>query len=336
MLYFEDFSPGQTFDLGKTGASQDEIIAFAKEFDPQPFHVDPIAAKDSFNGQLIGSGWHTAALLLRLTVDNLLSKAAALGSPGLIEGAWRKPFLPGDELRAEVSVSEAKLYDIRPALGKVLLDFALINPRDEVMYSQKNWVLVLRRGHENPRPFSVVPPPPAEPLPIDDSDVVIDARGFGFIEEIEEGFDRKLGSLRFTPEDIVRYARQFDPQPFHLSEEGAAKTHFGRLCASGFHTGSGWMKRMVACFDAANAIRREKGLPIPRLGPSPGITNMVWKKPVYAGDVIRYGSIIKEKKLSPVWPRWGRIFTENYGINQHGQKVMSFEACTFVERLPVQ
>ena len=81
MRYFEDFSVGDVYDLGTTSATQEEIIAFARQFDPQPFHVDPERAKESAFGSLVASGWHTVSLFMRLLVDNMLNDTVSMGSP---------------------------------------------------------------------------------------------------------------------------------------------------------------------------------------------------------------------------------------------------------------
>ena len=97
-LYFEDFTPGRVFDLGTVTIDRDEMIEFARRFDPQPFHVDELAGKESIFGQLAASGWYTSGLWMRAYVDHVLSRAAALGSPGGDEVAWPAPVFAGDEL----------------------------------------------------------------------------------------------------------------------------------------------------------------------------------------------------------------------------------------------
>lgn len=99
-LYFEDFTPGQVLESPPRTLTKDAIIAFAREYDPQPFHVDETAAKDSFYGGLIASGWQTVGIMMRLMWDTFLSKTVSLGSPGCDEIRWLRPVHPGDTLRA--------------------------------------------------------------------------------------------------------------------------------------------------------------------------------------------------------------------------------------------
>jgi acyl dehydratase len=124
--YFDDYVPGMTRDCGSVRVDQAEIISFAKEFDPQPFHVDPVAAASGPFGGLIASGWHTAALVMRLIVDNYLSAETSLGSVGLDELRWPYPVRPGDTLRVRVTVLEARRSQSKPDRGivKTLIEAA--------------------------------------------------------------------------------------------------------------------------------------------------------------------------------------------------------------------
>ena len=115
--YFDDYVPGMTRDCGSVSVDQAEIISFARQFDPQPFHVDPVAAADGPFGGLIASGWHTAGLVMRLIVDNYVSAESSLGSAGLDELRWPYPVRPGDTLRVRVTVLEARRSQSKPDRG---------------------------------------------------------------------------------------------------------------------------------------------------------------------------------------------------------------------------
>ena len=117
LRYFDDYLPGATYDCGIFSVNEDEIVSFAKQFDPQPFHVDPEAAARGPFGGLIASGWHTAALVMRQLVDNYLSAEASLGSPGLDEMRWPDPVRPGDTLRVRATVVEARRSLSKPDRG---------------------------------------------------------------------------------------------------------------------------------------------------------------------------------------------------------------------------
>lgn len=117
--YFEDYVPDSVYEYGSITISHQEILDFAKKFDPQPIHADPEAASHGpFNG-LIASGWHTASVMMRLFVDHYLSAVASLGSPGIDELRWLKPVRPNDSLRIRVTVLEAKRSNSSPDRGLV-------------------------------------------------------------------------------------------------------------------------------------------------------------------------------------------------------------------------
>jgi acyl dehydratase len=119
MRYFEDFTVGETIELGSYTIGRDEIVAFAAQWDPQPFHLDEAAARETPFGGLIASGWHTTVIFMRLLVEGLLNSAASLGSPGLDELRWLKPVRPGDTLRPRVTVLEATPSARNPNRGTV-------------------------------------------------------------------------------------------------------------------------------------------------------------------------------------------------------------------------
>lgn len=155
-----------------------------------------------------------------------------------------------------------------------------------------------------------------------------------FFEDVSIGDRLDLGSYTFSGAEIKRFARKFDPQAFHLSEEAAAKTHFKRLCASGWHTGAVYMKLFIARRQADERAAAEAGQDVARQGPSPGFENLKWLKPVYPGDTVAFSNVVTGKRALKSRPEWGLIFAENHGINQHGDTVFSFKSKVLVERRP--
>ena len=126
-VYFEDFVPGRVFELGTIGVTADEIIEFASKYDPQPFHIDPVAARATPFGGLIASGWHTCALYMRLLFDGLLHDSSSQGSPGMDELRWLAPVRPGDRLSATSTVVEATPSATKPNRGTVILRSEMTN-----------------------------------------------------------------------------------------------------------------------------------------------------------------------------------------------------------------
>ncbi|MCQ4631054.1 MaoC family dehydratase [Shinella sp. CPCC 100929] len=136
----------------------------------------------------------------------------------------------------------------------------------------------------------------------------------------------EIGSLTFTAEDIIRFAKNFDPQPFHLDEELAKEALFGGLCASGWHSSAGWMKCFVPFWLGECKRLVREGITPPNLGPSPGFTKLSWLKPVFAGDTITYSvTLLASRELTS---RAGRLVNTILcaGKNQNGEPVIRFES----------
>lgn len=126
-IYLDDLETGVTHELGTTTLSEQEIVAFAELYDPQPFHIDIEAASTSIYGGVIASGWQTVCVFMRLFVDGFLSHAAAMGSPGLDELRWLQPVRPGDRLQASVQVIDARPSRSKPDRGIAKLRCVMTN-----------------------------------------------------------------------------------------------------------------------------------------------------------------------------------------------------------------
>ena len=146
--FFEDYVPGTVHDCGSVTVAESEVIEFARRYDPQPFHVDPLAARQSPFGGLIASGWHTAALMMRLYVDHYLSHVASLASPGIDELRWLKPVRPGDTLAVRVTVLAANRSRSKPDRGIVHSFAEVLNQHGEVVMSIKAVNFLLCRSTE--------------------------------------------------------------------------------------------------------------------------------------------------------------------------------------------
>jgi len=133
-VFFEDYKPGDTEEFGCYEVSEDEIVEFAGKYDPQPYHIDPEAARESIFGGLCASGWHTCAMTMRMMVDHLAATgAASLGSPGIDQIRWLKPVRPGDVLRVRTEVIEARPLKRRPGMGVVKSAYTVLNQNDEAV-----------------------------------------------------------------------------------------------------------------------------------------------------------------------------------------------------------
>ena len=147
-----------------------------------------------------------------------------------------------------------------------------------------------------------------------------------YFEDLVVGVDREFGTYEVTREEVLEFARKYDPQPFHLSDEAAAKTHFGRLAASGWHTAA-----MTMAVIARRVIADEQA----GLG-SPGIDELRWKKPVYPGDTLHVFGRILEKTPSRSRPEMGSFRAQNTVKNQDGEVVMTFISIVLMRRRPAE
>ena len=144
--YFEDYVPGAVFEYGQIPVTEAEIVEFARRFDPQYIHVDLERAAQGPFGGLIASGWHTAAMMMRLIVDNFLPRRASLGSPGIDELRWLRPVRPGDVLSVRLSILEATRSRSKPDRGVVRTLCEVLNQNREVVMSLKGMNIIACRS----------------------------------------------------------------------------------------------------------------------------------------------------------------------------------------------
>ena len=143
--WFEDCHPGDVARFGDTFMSEADIVGFAASYDPQPFHLDVEAAKDSIFGGLVASGWHTAAVVMRMIVDHYISPESSMGSPGIDELRWLKPVRPGDRLSVRMTVLEATPSRSKPDRGVVRALTEALNQNGEVVMTLRGLSLYRRR-----------------------------------------------------------------------------------------------------------------------------------------------------------------------------------------------
>ena len=143
--YFEDFKAGETIELGSRTVNETEIVDFARQFDPQPFHIDRDAAAKSIFKGLIASGWHSCGLLMRLMVDGLLGESSSMGSPGVDEIQWLLPVRPDDVLSARYKVVDTKASKSKPDRGVVFCECELTNAKGQVVMRMRSKGMFGRR-----------------------------------------------------------------------------------------------------------------------------------------------------------------------------------------------
>jgi acyl dehydratase len=330
-LYHEDLLVGRPYLFPSRTLSRDEIVAFASAYDPQPPHI---AEDDASAGSaLCAAPLHTCAIMMRMFCDGLLNRIASLGSPGVDEVRWLLPVRPGEVLCTRCTLKEKRDLASRPDVGMSRALVELLNGEGEVATSWITNQLVRRRSpgqaraaeaRKAARPALVSlwdnPAPAAAPA----CDV--------FFEDSRIGETTAFGSHAFCAQEIIAFARRYDPQPFHIDAASAKASLFGALCASGWHTAAIFMRKSVAARVSNNAAARARGSALPAVGPSPAWRDLRWPKPVYAGDVVDFRARISDKAAVALSPDRGLVSTEVQGRNQRGETVFAFTSSTLIER----
>ncbi|MEL7229339.1 MAG: MaoC family dehydratase [Pseudomonadota bacterium] len=331
MLHFEDFPEGLSLPLGPHHFDAESIIRFAEQFDPQPFHLDAHSPAAKQLGGLIASGWHTCSALMRMMCDAYLLNTASQGSAGLDEVRWLKPVFAGDTLTGTATVDSRRVLNSRPNMGVVNFTYLMNNQKGEPVLRMRGmgFVAVRNPGKLKPGP-KPTGPKPAESIKSTPEDAKPSPRTGSFYDRLVPGIMRDLGSHTFERDPIITFAKQFDPQRFHLSDEGAKGSHFDRLCASGWHTAAQWMRQNVenSYHGLQDAIGYD-GPPV-AFGPSPGFRNLRWHLPVYADDTVHYRTTLTGKRILAHRPGWGLLTNHAEGFNQHGERVISMDGAVTV------
>lgn len=149
-LFFEDFEAGQVYEYGHQEVSQEDIIRYARQYDPQYFHTDPEEAKESMFDGLIASGWHTCSLFAHMFVTEMMGKeSGALTSPGFDELGWEQPVRPGDTLRVRTEVTSTRLSESREDRGLVYFEHSVFNQNDRVVLRLRGPYFYSRRSFQN-------------------------------------------------------------------------------------------------------------------------------------------------------------------------------------------
>jgi len=142
----EDFTSGQVITLGQYALSEEDVVDFARRFDPQPFHMQPEAARTQAVGGLMASGWHTTGIFMRLAVEAYLSSTAVLTSPGVDKLRWLRPVRPKDVLSGQVTVIETRVSQTKPDRGVLIADVDLRNQHNETVMTMVTTAFVLTRS----------------------------------------------------------------------------------------------------------------------------------------------------------------------------------------------
>ena len=145
-LTFEDFKPGHFGTFGPHHVTREAIVAYAREYDPQPMHLDEAAAAKSMLKGLSGSGWHLSSIMMRMMFDGFIGRTASMGSPGVNEMRWLAPLRPGDDLMLDIEVTEARVSRSRPETGIVTFKGVIRNAAGATLCEMVSPIIVRRRA----------------------------------------------------------------------------------------------------------------------------------------------------------------------------------------------
>ena len=332
-IHHEDIEIGKPITFGHKIVTKQEILDFGRAFDPQPMHTDEEAAKATPVGGLCASGWHTCAMMMRMICDGPLRNTASLGSPGVDEVRWTRPVRPGDVLSCRHVYTEKRELASRLDVGISKITLELIDGNGEVLAWWHTNQLT-RRRHPGSIRAAQSETKPSRPPPVslwDATPPPQPARSM-FFEDRQIGEISDFGRHTFNRDEIIAFARQFDPQPFHLDDVAARQSLFGALCASGWHTAAIFIREVVTHRLAGSAATPSPGERQPAYGPSPGFRDLRWPRPVYVGDTIEFRARLAEKIDLKSRPGRGILASEVKARNQRGEIVFALISQILADR----
>jgi len=320
-LFWEDLAVGQVMTFGHCLVSREDIIGFARQYDPQPSHIDEQAARTTMLKGLAASGWHICTVFMTMLHDGLLSHCRVARLHAIEEIKWRTPVRPGDQLSCQVSVLAKTSGSARPGFGACTLDCAALNAGGRVVMSWKLQLDFMYREirsdgateFESDHRTSTVVRRPGD-------------HGIKYFEDVRQGDEIKLGDHEFTADRIADFGKRYCRQPVH--PDAAVE----RPSASGWHVTAVWMQRLVRYYMRETVKLQAAGHSVPQLGPSLGIKQLRWHRPVYEGDVLTFASLAERKLLTTSKPGWGLLIARTIIHNQDNEDVASFFVTLFLER----
>jgi acyl dehydratase len=329
LLHHEDLVVGTPYVFPARTVTRDEIVAFAGAYDPRPPHLPQEGAAVA---ALSASPLHACTIMMRSLCDGLLNRVASLGAPGVDEVKWHGPVRPGDLLFTRFTLVAKRALTSRPDIGISKVVVELRNGQGELTTSWITNQLVRRRcrgpagdaPRQAPRPPIVSLWQDALPAAAPGCDV--------FFEDRRIGETTDFGSHAFSEEEIVAFARSFDPQPFHLDPVRAKASLFGALCASGWHTAAIFLRRSALARMHANAAARALGMPLPAIEAPHAWLDLRWPRPVYPGDSIAFRARLAAMEDRGEGSAYGLVAHEVQGRNQKGEVTLAFTTLTRLAR----
>lgn len=326
--FWEDIEDGETLPLGTATMSREKIVAFASEFDPQPFHLDDEAARGTLLGGLAASGWHTCAVVMDLVERAMNEHALPLQTPGAEEIRWRKPVRPGDALSGRVVLSSKSTCACGSSAGACRAFVEVFNQSADSVVSWRMDCIVPRREP------ATATRRPACPMRSERRARVHRVRGdhaIKFFDDVAAGDEIALGSYAFTADRVGSFrTRHTDVHSGRIGLTTGVSTRF----AHDWHVVSAWMHCIVRYYRLQSERLRSTGRPVPLLGPAAGVKHLRWHAPVRAGEVISYVTWAERKLEIASHSDWGLLIAGAEGVNAKGEVVVSFYPQMLLQRSP--
>lgn len=296
MMPFESFTPGDVVVCGRFQPSAQDLQAFA----------DATGFGDQHDAAM---RWLVMSLQLRAIVDELLNRSPGQGAPGLERVDWGALVRPDDTLTVRREILETRTSVKRPEIGLARFRFDTLNQQDELALSVSQWMMFRRNAA--PAPMTATSgDPPRYSAPFGEHRLMREPDPWREWCRVEPGAVARLGSYRFEADDIIAFAKAFDPQPFHVDPEAAKHSLFGQLCASGLQT-------MVVWAALAQDSRWE-------VQPS-NLRHLRWHRPVQAGETLHYRSVASALRPDADEPGLTWITRTHQGLDTGGRPAIELE-----------
>ena len=309
---FEELEVGEAFRLGPYPMSEKRIIEFARSFDPQPMHLDSGSGQASPLGGLAASGWHTASVAMRLVYDAWLRTLRGAGSPGIERNEWPRALMAGETVQGDGRLLSKRVLRTRPGTGVAHVELSLQGSKGGAEVLRARWWVFFERNSRDSSPERLSEPdqsrarPERTPPPRLSDASVPDLRML-HLGGVERGETVFLGEVAANTDEILSFARSFDPQPFHVDPLAAEDGPFRGLCASGWHTCSLWMRanvrarqRILASLDENERRQLEHSAAV-----GLGFDDLSWTRPVRPDQRLLAFITALESRESRSRPGWG-------------------------------
>lgn len=321
---WEDLEEGETVQLGTATLSREEIVAFASEFDPQPFHLDDAAARATLLGGQAASGWHTCIVANRLVEAALADHGLALTTSVADDIRWRKPVRPGDAISGRVVIGAKAPCACRGDRGTCRVFVSIVNQHGEVVATWHFDCLVTRRF---PATIAVGDACQRRVARMTRVSRVRGDHAIKFFDDVNVGDEIDLGSYCFSSERVAGFDDRYGHAQCMAWDAHRPDNHVNE-----WHVVSAWMHCIVRYYRLHSEQLRRRGGVFPLLGPAAGVKHLRWQAPVRSGEVISYSTWAERKLEIASRDDWGLLVAGAEGVNASGERVVTFYPQMLLQR----